>query len=78
MFRASDSFLSQNNQIRERGHMDQQETHEKILNDLDDLNDAESTNDTQKLVDTLSDRYDVPRNVVRKLIAEWSAGKGGV
>ena len=58
--------------------MDQQETHEKILNDLDDLNDAESTNDTQKLVDTLSNRYDVPRNVVRKLIAEWSAGKGSV
>mgnify|MGYP003635362329 CR=1 FL=1 len=48
---------------------------EKILRYPDLLDDLEKEKDPQAMIDTLAERYDAPRDVVEKIIAEWSAGR---
>lgn len=47
----------------------------RIIKHLDGLNELERIKSTDKLVETLAERYDVPENMVQKILAEWSAGK---
>lgn len=58
--------------------MEHQSVQQKILKHLDGVNQLEQQTDSNNLIDTLAKRYDVPRNVVEQVIAEWSAGRNKV
>lgn len=51
---------------------------EEILDHLNGLNKLESEQGHDAVIDKIADRYDVSRNVVMQVIAEWSAGRGKV
>ncbi|MFP4314321.1 MAG: hypothetical protein ACLFR0_08340 [Alphaproteobacteria bacterium] len=54
--------------------MNNSKIREKILKHLNGLNELERRQGSKALIDTLANRYDVPRNVVIQAIAEWSSG----
>jgi hypothetical protein len=45
---------------------------QKILNDL---NKSENKQNSDNVIALMAKRYDVSKNMVQKIIAEWSAGK---
>ena len=45
------------------------------MNHLDGLNDLERKEGSDDLIHTLAERYDVSKNMVQKILAEWSAGE---
>ena len=47
----------------------------KILKHLNGLNNLEKQSDSEKLIDVIAQRYDAPKEIVRQVIAEWSAGR---
>tara|TARA_B100002003_G_C13843307_1_gene413766 strand:+ start:116 stop:313 length:198 start_codon:yes stop_codon:yes gene_type:complete len=52
--------------------MNNNDIKEKIFNDLAEL---EPRSDTEKLVEKLAEKHDVPAEVIEQAIAEWSAGR---
>lgn len=49
---------------------------EEIIKHLEDLNKIESLADAKKMIETIATRYDAPKVVVEKAIAEWASGRG--
>jgi HEPN domain-containing protein len=52
--------------------MDDEEIKAKILKDLEE---EPKQQDPEELLKKLSRKYDVPKDVMKRTIAEWSAGK---
>jgi len=48
---------------------------EKILGHLEGLNALERQKGSEAVIKTIAERYDVPEIMVKKVIAEWEAGK---
>lgn len=55
--------------------MDHKSITQRIMKHLDGLSELERQQDTDIMIDAIAERYDVPRNVVEKSIAEWSSGR---
>lgn len=47
----------------------------KLIEHLNGLNELEKHVGNERMVKTLSERYDVPEKVIKKTIAEWQAGQ---
>jgi len=54
--------------------MSETDIREKIILHINGLNEVERKQGTDGLIKLLSTRYDVPKNMVVKILAEWSAG----
>lgn len=48
---------------------------QKILNHLEGLNELERKKGPDELIKAIAKRYDMPEIMVKKVIAEWQAGK---
>ena len=55
--------------------MSKLEIRQKILEHLDGLNKLESLTDSENLIRTLAERYNVSTVIIEQVIAEWSAGR---
>lgn len=55
--------------------MTESEIKEKVIRHMDGLHALERQQDIDKVIDVIAQREDVPRNVVKKVLAEWQAGK---
>lgn len=49
---------------------------DKIIKHLHGLNKLERQKGSEGIIDIISSRYDIPREMVEQVISEWSAGNG--
>lgn len=48
---------------------------QKIIKHLEGVHELEEQTDTEGMIQTLAKRYDTSKEVIRKAIADWQAGR---